>query len=198
MLLKLYCNLRIIPFAFAPKDRSFPIFRVAHARTLAEAGLAGGFGDVDLRPGERLSTRPKEVCDVIHGAAGRNRTRARSEARGGELRRGAAVCRWVGTLVFVFVAVMAVAAFGAGRPAETTALGLRRDVGRAGELRARRGAAQVFDQARWDLLKEARRDGRVRHVGAVAAAVAGAGDDQRVHGAGHPAGAAARARLEGA
>ena len=65
------------------------------------------------------------------------------------------------------------------------ALGVGCGVGGAGELRARDRAAQVFDQARRHLFEEARGDAGLGHVGAVAAAVAGAGHDQGVHGAGH-------------
>ena len=34
VLLKLYCNLRVIALAFAPEHRTFAILGVAHARTL--------------------------------------------------------------------------------------------------------------------------------------------------------------------
>jgi hypothetical protein len=48
VLLKLYCNLRVVPIAFAAKDGPFAVFRVAYARALAQAGLAGGLG---VKPG---------------------------------------------------------------------------------------------------------------------------------------------------
>jgi hypothetical protein len=47
VLLKLYCNLRVVPIALAAKDRSFAIFRVAHTRTLAQAGLSRGRRDIE-------------------------------------------------------------------------------------------------------------------------------------------------------
>ena len=46
-------------------------------------------------------------------------------------------------------------------------------------------AAEIFDELRRNFFKEARRDAGLGHVGAVAAAVVGAGEDERVHGARH-------------
>jgi len=73
---------------------------------------------------------------------------------------------------------------------EAVALRVGRGVGIAGELRGgelglRGGTAEVFDEARGDLIEEARGDAGVGHLGAVAAAIAGASEDKRVHGAGH-------------
>ena len=45
--------------------------------------------------------------------------------------------------------------------------------------------SQFFDQRRWDFFQEARGDAGFGQVGAVSAAVDGAGQDQLVHGAGH-------------
>ena len=41
MLLKLYCNLRVIPIAFAAKDGSLAVFGMPDTRSLLQAGLAG-------------------------------------------------------------------------------------------------------------------------------------------------------------
>src|SRR5665213_689048 len=69
---KLYCNLRVVPFAFAAKDGAHAVFGVADARALAQAGAASGCGDVEFRPGgpsaaagKLLSARGEEAGDVV-------------------------------------------------------------------------------------------------------------------------------------
>ena len=94
VLLKLYCNLGVVPIAFAAKDGALAVFGVADARALAQAGLAGGGGDVKFGAREALSARNllpargEEAGDVVDGAAGgggaRDGARAGSDARGGE------------------------------------------------------------------------------------------------------------------
>jgi len=58
VLLKLYCNLRVVPIAFAAKDGSYAVLGVANARALTQAGLAGGGGGVKLGACEALSLEP--------------------------------------------------------------------------------------------------------------------------------------------
>src|ERR1035438_8761847 len=83
VLLKLYCNLRVVPLTFATKDGSFTIFRMADARALAQASLAAGLGDVKFGAGKLLSPGGEEVGDVVHGGAcGGDGAGARSDAGG--------------------------------------------------------------------------------------------------------------------
>ena len=46
--LKLYCNLRVFPVAFAAKDDAFAIFWMADALAAPESSRAGGCGNVEL------------------------------------------------------------------------------------------------------------------------------------------------------
>src|SRR5438067_808611 len=87
VLLKLYCNLRVVPFAFAPKYGADAVFRVSDARALFQAGLAGGLGNIEPRPASRsssaghlLSAGGEEARDVVHGVRGGDAARGLSEA----------------------------------------------------------------------------------------------------------------------
>ena len=75
VLLKLYCNLRVVPIAFATKDGANAVLGVANARALAQAGLPGrgrkvhfGAGEV-LSTGNLLSARGEEAGNVVDGVA---------------------------------------------------------------------------------------------------------------------------------
>ena len=48
VLLKLYCNLRVVPIALAAKDGADTVFWMTDARALAQACLAGGDGRVEF------------------------------------------------------------------------------------------------------------------------------------------------------
>src|SRR5258708_28741805 len=50
VLLKLYCNLRVVPIAFATKHRSFSILRVPDPRPLPQSGLSGRLRNLELGP----------------------------------------------------------------------------------------------------------------------------------------------------
>src|SRR5580658_7049105 len=86
-------------------------------------------------------------------------------------------------LAFVFVVI--VAAFGVTRVAAVAAIALAitRSVGRRGPCGA--ASAQVLNQLRGHLLKEARGNAHLRCVIAIAAAIVRARKNQRVHGARH-------------
>jgi hypothetical protein len=71
VLLKLYCNLRVVPIAFAAKYRSFAILRVSDPRTLLQSRLARGRFHLKLWPSDVLPSRSKEACDVVDRSAGR-------------------------------------------------------------------------------------------------------------------------------
>src|SRR5271154_7560514 len=65
VLLKLYCNLRVIPIAFATKDGSLAILRMPDPRTLLQPCLSGWRLHLQLWPGKLLSPRGKEAGDVV-------------------------------------------------------------------------------------------------------------------------------------
>ena len=50
VLLKLYCNLRIIPIAFATKDGSFAVLGMPDSRSLLQSGLAGRCFNLQFGP----------------------------------------------------------------------------------------------------------------------------------------------------
>ena len=50
VLLKLYCNLRIIPIAFATKHGSLAILRMSNPRPLLQSSLAGRRFNLQLGP----------------------------------------------------------------------------------------------------------------------------------------------------
>jgi len=66
VLLKLYCNLRVIPISLATKHGSFTILRVSDPRTLLQPRLPRLFPDLKLWSRELLSSCRKEVCNIIH------------------------------------------------------------------------------------------------------------------------------------
>ena len=76
VLLKLYCNLRVIPIAFATKDGSFAVLGMADASALLQAGLAGRRFYVEFWLGDLLSARGEEAGDVVDRLARRSWLRA--------------------------------------------------------------------------------------------------------------------------
>src|SRR6185437_1123667 len=83
VLLKLYCNLRVIPFALTTKYRPDPVFRMPHPRALLQPCLPLRRGDLQPRPARRslLSSRGEEARNIVHRAGGGNCIRALSESR---------------------------------------------------------------------------------------------------------------------
>src|ERR1700679_3158211 len=71
VLLKLYCNLRIIPIAFSMKHGPFAILRMPNPRTLLQSGPSSRRFNLQLGPRNLLSSRGKEAGDVIHRLPGR-------------------------------------------------------------------------------------------------------------------------------
>src|SRR5690242_18417825 len=69
VLLELYCNLRVVPFAFAAKDHSLAILWMANAHSLAQPSASRRLGDFHLRSRDLLSARAKEARDVIERLA---------------------------------------------------------------------------------------------------------------------------------
>src|ERR1700722_16298321 len=109
MLLKLYCNLRVIPIAFATKHGSLAVLRMPNPRTLPESG--GPARRFNLQPGPRnlLSPCRKETRDVIHRLTGCRCFAGKSclgtSAQPRSLRRTPLTT--LGGLIFVLVAVVA-------------------------------------------------------------------------------------------
>src|SRR5579862_2269973 len=66
VLLKLYCNLRVIPIAFAPKHGSFPILRMPDPRPLLQSRLSRRSLYLQLGPRNLLPTRRKEARNIIN------------------------------------------------------------------------------------------------------------------------------------
>ena len=65
MLLKLYCNLRIIPITFATKHDSLPILRVPDPRSLLQPGLSRGLRSIQFRPRNLLPSSGKETRYIV-------------------------------------------------------------------------------------------------------------------------------------
>src|SRR5450756_2164775 len=71
MLLKLYCNLGVIPISFAAKDGTFSIFRMANPAPLLQARLSRRLRDHHFRarklrsPSDFLPARRKEARNVV-------------------------------------------------------------------------------------------------------------------------------------
>src|ERR1700733_14634062 len=69
VLLKLYCNLRVIPIAFATKDGSFAVLGMADASALLQAGLARGSFYLKFWLGDLLSACGEKAGGVVDGVA---------------------------------------------------------------------------------------------------------------------------------
>src|SRR5204862_2060915 len=68
---KLYRKLGLLPLALAPEHRALAILGMANPLPRPEAFLACGFGNVDFRPSEFLSSRSEKFRDVFNGVVGR-------------------------------------------------------------------------------------------------------------------------------
>src|SRR5215469_12033948 len=64
---KLYSNLGVFSFAFALVDRALAILRVPDTLAWPERLPALRFIHLNLRPGEFLAPRSKELSDVVNG-----------------------------------------------------------------------------------------------------------------------------------
>ena len=67
MLLKLYCNLRVVPIAFTTKHSSFAIFWVADFLSRPKSLLALRFFYRHFGNAELLAPRSKKLRNVLYG-----------------------------------------------------------------------------------------------------------------------------------
>ena len=177
MLLKLYCNLGIFPIAFAAKDDAFAIFGVADARALAQAGRAGGRVNVQFGAHgklRRLCRRRRRCCPASRR---RCESGATAEALRGVVAGRGRAGRPPSPRLHSCSGV-------APRPRRRSrALRIRCGIGAAVRLRPPRLRSSIRRAG----TSSRKREGMVGlgHVVAVAATVARAGNQQRVHGAGH-------------
>src|ERR1700722_1768628 len=127
MLLKLYCNLRIIPIAFATKHGSLAILRMSDPRTLLQPCLPGRSLDLQLRPRDLLSPRRKEARNVVHRLTRSSRLAhiSRAVVHTWQSRRPHASPP--AALVLIFIAVVPLALLDVGL-AESFSLRIRRRV----------------------------------------------------------------------
>src|SRR6187402_3605527 len=166
VLCKLYCNLGIVPIPFAPKDRSFAVFGVPDAGSIADAGRAFLLRDLQFGAIHLLSARSKKAGDVVDGAF-RARIRLDSELQtrlwfwsaGGGRSAGALVLVLVVVVPFAAVTVVVAAARTPLFVAAVTVLATR-----VPGASAVGGTAEVFDKARGDFFQEARSDACLGHV----------------------------------
>src|ERR1019366_7231513 len=156
---KLYRNLRIFPVPLAFVHRAFAVLGMTDALSGPESSASGGLGNLNLGPRKLLPARGEELRNVVDGVVGRPAILA-------ALRLVATVMRRA--LIFILVSVMPAGGGIASR-----------------RIRGPSRRSQVLEQSLGNFLQKPRGHAGLGHVSPVAAAIACAGKNQRVHGAGH-------------
>src|SRR5215469_2111978 len=162
---ELYRDLGLFPISFPLIDSTLAVFGVAYFLAGPESLLAFRLFDREFGQVELLAPRGEELGDVVDGVVSLGRSLRLLPSRLGPM------C----ALVFVLVVVMRVQSFGASP----------RRTGEGGRPHSFSSGSQFFDQVGGDFLQEARWGAGLGEIGSVAAAVDGAGQDERIHGAGH-------------